>query len=58
MPRLHNLLQDPSEANNLIDQFPEIAERMQKTLDQIRSEGSERLVTKVSGSKPLVEPRE
>jgi arylsulfatase A len=48
-PRLHDLNQDPSEANNVIDQFPDIADRMQKTLDQIRSTGSERLVTKASG---------
>jgi arylsulfatase A len=47
MPRLHNLKQDPAEAQNVIDQFPEIAQHMQQTLERIRSEGSERIVTKV-----------
>ena len=44
MPRLHNLKQDPTEADNVIEQNPEIAKRMQGKLDQIRSEGSERVV--------------
>ena len=42
-PRLHNLRQDPAEANNVIDAFPEIAQEMQETLDRIRLQGSERM---------------
>ncbi len=45
-PQLHNLKQDPAETNNLIDVFPEIAQEMQETLDRIRLQGSERMVTK------------
>jgi arylsulfatase A-like enzyme len=44
IPQLYNLQQDPAEANNVISEFPEVAERMQKTLDQIRREESERVV--------------
>jgi len=43
-PQLYNLKQDPVEARNLIDEFPEIAEKMQETLNRIRRQGSERLV--------------
>jgi len=42
-PQLYNLKQDPVEEKNLINEFPEIAERMQEALDKIRSQGSERL---------------
>lgn len=42
-PQLYNLRQDPAEANNVINEFPEIADKMQKALDRIRSEGSERM---------------
>ena len=35
-PELYNLKQDPAEEENLISEFPEIAERMQETLDKIR----------------------
>ncbi len=41
--QLYNLKQDPAEEENLISEFPEIAERMQEALDKIRSQGSERL---------------
>ena len=44
-PQLYNLKQDPAEANNVIDAFPEIAQQMQETLDRIRMQGSERKVT-------------
>jgi arylsulfatase A-like enzyme len=43
-PQLYNLKQDPAEAKDIIDEFPEIAEKMQKVLDRIRSQGSERAV--------------
>ena len=43
-PQLYNLKQDPAEEKNLINKFPEIAERMQETLNRIRRQGSERLV--------------
>ena len=42
-PQLYNLRQDPAEANNVVNEFPEIADKMQKALDRIRSEGSERI---------------
>lgn len=42
-PELYNLVQDPSEAENVIDRNPGIAAKMQSKLDQIRKEGSERL---------------
>ncbi len=45
-PQLYNLKQDPVEAKNLIDKFPEIAEKMQGALDLIRSQGSERMAAK------------
>jgi len=45
-PQLYNLKQDPAETKNVIDKFPEIAEKMQKALDRIRSQGSERMVAK------------
>jgi hypothetical protein len=47
-PQLYNLKQDPAEANNVIDAFPEIAQEMQETLDRVRLQGSERIVTKES----------
>ena len=43
-PQLYNLKQDPVEENNVIAEFPEIAENMQEMLDRIRSRGSERTV--------------
>ncbi len=43
-PQLFNLKQDPVEENNVIAEFPEIAENMQKTLDRIRAQDSERSV--------------
>jgi arylsulfatase A-like enzyme len=43
-PQLYNLKQDPAEEKNLINKFPEIAEKMQETLNRIRRQGSERLV--------------
>ncbi len=42
-PELYNLKSDPAEQNNLVKKFPEIVERLQKQLNKIRSEGSERL---------------
>lgn len=45
-PQLYNLKQDPAEADNIVDEFPEIADKMQKALDRIRSEGSERMAVK------------
>ena len=45
-PQLYNLKKDPVEAENVINEFPEIAEKMQKTLDRIRSQGSERMAAK------------
>jgi len=42
-PELYNLKKDPAEAVNVINQFPEIAEKMQKRLDRIRKMNSERL---------------
>lgn len=43
-PQLYNLKQDPAESKDLIDEFPEVAEKMQGALDRIRSQGSERAV--------------
>ena len=48
-PQLYNLKQDPAEASNIVNEFSEIAERMQKALDRIRSEGSERMAAKGLG---------
>ncbi|MHC4581881.1 MAG: sulfatase family protein, partial [Planctomycetota bacterium] len=48
-PQLYNLTRDPVEGKNVINEFPEIAKEMQKALDRIRSEGSERLATKGLG---------
>jgi len=45
-PQLYNLKQDPAEAKDVIDKFPEIAEKMQGALDRIRSQGSERIAAK------------
>jgi arylsulfatase A len=45
-PELYNLKQDPAETKNLIVEFPEVAEQMQKRLDHIRAEGSERIAVK------------
>jgi arylsulfatase A-like enzyme len=45
-PQLYNLKRDPVEANNVIDEFPEIAKKMQETLNRIRRQGSERLVAR------------
>jgi arylsulfatase A-like enzyme len=45
-PELYNLKKDPAEAENVIDQFPEVAEKMQKELDRIQDKGSERLAVK------------
>jgi len=45
-PQLYNLNRDPVEAEDVVDEFPEIAKKMQEALDRIRSEGSERLVSK------------
>ena len=45
MPQLFNLQQDPEEANDVIDAYPEIARKMQENLDRIRKRGSERLAT-------------
>ncbi|MFC1760653.1 arylsulfatase [Planctomycetota bacterium] len=45
-PELYNLKRDPVEANNVIQEFPEIAKNMQATLDRIRTQGSERLAVK------------
>jgi arylsulfatase A-like enzyme len=45
-PQLYNLKRDPVEANDVIDEFPEIAKKMQKALDRIRSEGSERMAAR------------
>jgi len=42
-PQLFNLKQDPAEEHDVISEYPEIAERMQKKLDRIRAEGSERM---------------
>ncbi len=42
-PELYNLKQDPSEESNLINEYPEIAEKMQAALNRIRQEGSERM---------------
>jgi arylsulfatase A-like enzyme len=42
-PILYNLEKDPADAHNVIEEFPAIAERLQQTLDRIRSSGSERL---------------
>jgi arylsulfatase A-like enzyme len=42
-PELYNLKSDPAEKTNLYKKFPEIVEELQKQLDKIRSEGSERL---------------
>ncbi len=42
-PQLYNLEKDPAETTNVIDQFPDMAKRMQARLDEIRARGSERL---------------
>ncbi len=42
-PELYNLKKDPAETENVIHQFPEVAEKMQKALDRIRNKGSERI---------------
>jgi len=45
-PELYNLKRDPVEADNVIEEFPEIAQKMQETLDRIRLQGSERMAGK------------
>ena len=45
-PELYNLKEDPAETENVIEQFPEVAEKMQERLDRIRSQGSERMAGK------------
>ena len=45
-PELYNLKTDPGETENVIDQFPEEAERLQKELDRIEEKGSERIAVK------------
>jgi len=45
-PELYNLREDSAETKNLIDEFPEIAEKLRKRLEEIRSAGSERLTFK------------
>ena len=44
--QLYNLKQDPEETKDVIDEFPEVAEKMQGALDRIRSLGSERMAVK------------
>lgn len=45
-PELYNLVKDPAEENNVIKEFPEVVERLQKKLDEIRAAGSERVAAK------------
>ena len=44
-PELYNLKDDPAETTNVIDKYPEIAEKMAKALENIQSKGSERVVS-------------
>lgn len=48
-PQLYSLKEDPMEEQNVIADFPEIAQKMQEALDHIRLQGSERIATKESG---------
>ena len=41
-PQLYNLASDPVEARNVIDEHPEIAERLSAMLDQYRNQGHSR----------------
>ncbi|VGO13937.1 Arylsulfatase [Pontiella desulfatans] len=41
-PALYQLDKDPMEQNNVIDQYPEMAERLKKQYQEIRENGSER----------------
>ena len=43
-PQLYNLAEDLAESKNLIDRYPEIQKELQETLNQIRDQGSERLI--------------
>jgi arylsulfatase A len=45
-PELYNLKKDPAETESVIQQYPEVAEKMQKALDRIRDKGSERIAVK------------
>lgn len=39
---LYNLADDPGEQENLVDKFPEVVQRLQRTLDQYRTQGRSR----------------
>ena len=45
-PELYNLKKDPAETENVIKDFPEVAEKMREALDRVREKGSERMAAR------------